>query len=103
MSPISIIATLEVDVPTLDDVKARLAEHRSRCLATEPGTLMFELMAPRDDPSKMYIYEVYADQAAFEAHWHGPSIKRLWEEVAGRCSIAGAIWGSPANGEPLRQ
>jgi quinol monooxygenase YgiN len=97
MSRVAVIATLEVDTATFEDVKTRVLEHRERCLASEPGTLMFELMLPRDEPGRMYLYEVYADQAAFDVHWHGESIARLRRETEGRLRIASGIWGTPAN------
>jgi autoinducer 2-degrading protein len=57
--------------------------HRARCLEGEPGTLQFEVVLPRDDQSKMLIYEVYQDDDAFEVHRNGPSIAQWREESAG--------------------
>ena len=59
-----------------------LMAHRARCLADEPGTLQFEVLLPREDQTKVLLYEVYTDDAAFEAHWSGPSTNRLREEAA---------------------
>ena len=53
------------------------------CLADEPGTLQFEVLLPHDDQTKVLIYEVYKDDAAFAAHWNGPSTNRLREQAAG--------------------
>jgi quinol monooxygenase YgiN len=64
----------------------------------EPGTLQFEVLAPREDDTKVLLYEVYRDDAAFDVHFNGPSISRarggrgndieaLWDEVrTGRVS-----------------
>jgi quinol monooxygenase YgiN len=57
--------------------------HRARCLKDEPGTLQFEVLAPREDDTKVLIYEVYQDDAAFDVHFNGPSIARAREEAAG--------------------
>ncbi|WP_333983198.1 putative quinol monooxygenase [Ectopseudomonas khazarica] len=36
----------------------------------EPGCLTFDLMRDRSDPDLVWLYEVYVDEAAFEAHTH---------------------------------
>jgi quinol monooxygenase YgiN len=56
---------------------------RARCLKDEPGTLQFEVLSPREDDTKVLLYEVYRDGAAFHVHWNGTSVARLREEAAG--------------------
>ncbi|MGH8437249.1 MAG: putative quinol monooxygenase [Pseudomonas sp.] len=34
----------------------------------EPGCLAFDVLRDRSDPDLLYLYEVYTDEAAFEAH-----------------------------------
>ncbi|WP_137820445.1 putative quinol monooxygenase [Pseudomonas sp. 2FG] len=34
----------------------------------EPGCLVFDVLRDRSDPDLLYLYEVYTDEAAFEAH-----------------------------------
>ena len=34
----------------------------------EPGCFRFDILRAQDDPDRFYLYEVYADEAAFEAH-----------------------------------
>ena len=34
----------------------------------EPGCLTFDVMRDRSDPDLVWLYEVYVDEAAFEAH-----------------------------------
>ena len=58
-----------------------LMAHRARCIKDEPGTLQFEVLAPNDDTSKILLYELYRDAAAFETHWKGPSTARVREEA----------------------
>jgi quinol monooxygenase YgiN len=83
MPKLAIIGNLEIAPGCLDRILPLLMAHRSRCLADEPGTLEFEVLLPRDDQTKVLIYEVYTDDAAFAAHWNGPSTSRLREEAAG--------------------
>jgi len=38
-------------------------------------------LVPNDDASKILLYELYEDAAAFQAHWNGPSTTRVREEA----------------------
>jgi quinol monooxygenase YgiN len=79
----AIVATIEIAPGRMDEFLPLLMAHRSRCLKDEPGTLQFEVLRPRDDNTKVMLYEVYRDEAAFDAHWKGPSVARQREEGAG--------------------
>lgn len=37
-------------------------------MSTEPGCLVFDVSRDRQDPDLVYLYEVYSDDAAYEAH-----------------------------------
>jgi autoinducer 2-degrading protein len=81
VSKLAIIGTIEVTAGRRDHVLPLLMEHRTRCLKDEPGTLQFEVLVPNDDDTKILLYELYQDAAAFEAHWNGPSTARVREEA----------------------
>jgi quinol monooxygenase YgiN len=93
---LAIIGTLEVAPGRKDEVLPLLMAHRARCLKDELGTLQFEVLVPRNDDTKVLLYEVYRDDAAFDVHWNGTSVARLREEAAGmivkvygtRCALA---------------
>ena len=78
-----------------DQLLPLLMAHRTRCLKDEPGTLQFEVLVSREDDTKVLLYEVYRDDAAFDVHLNGPHIERVREEAAGmilklygtRCSL----------------
>jgi (4S)-4-hydroxy-5-phosphonooxypentane-2,3-dione isomerase len=73
MPKLAIVGKLEIAPGHLDRVLPLLMAHRARCLADEPGTLHFEVLLPHDDQTKVLLYEVYTDDAAFQVHWNGPS------------------------------
>ena len=75
------VVTIDVAPGRRDQVVTLLLAHKAR-LKDEPGTLQFELL-PKDDDTKVRVYEMYRDAAAFEAHLHGPSLARLLKETAG--------------------
>ena len=96
MPKLAIVATIEITPGRREEYLPLLMAHRARCLKDEPGTLQFEVLVPRDDNSKVLLYEVYKDDAAFDMHFGGASITRLRKEAAGmtvglqgtRCELA---------------
>ena len=66
MSKLVIMGTIEIAPGKRDMVLPLLMAHRARCLKDESGTLQFEVMLPLEDDSRILIYEVYRDDAAFE-------------------------------------
>ncbi len=93
MAKFAIVATFEIAPEQIDAFLPLLLAHRDRCLKDEPGTLRFDVL--RNEESKLMLYEVYEDEAAFQVHWNGPSIVRMREEATGivrkltaiRCSL----------------
>lgn len=45
-----------------------LLAHARDCLENEPGCRQFDVCADPKDPARVFIYEVYDDEAATEAH-----------------------------------
>jgi quinol monooxygenase YgiN len=83
MPKFAIMATIEVLPGRIDEFLPILMAHRARCLKEEPGTLLFEVLRPRDDDTKVMLYELYQDDAAFDVHVKGSSIARMREASAG--------------------
>ena len=81
VSKLAIVGTIEVAPGSREQVLSLLMAHRARCLKDEPGTLQFEVLVPNDDATKILLYELYQDAAAFETHWNGPSTVRVREEA----------------------
>lgn len=66
------IAELEIDVDQLDRYKELLAEEIETSVAVENGVLMLHAVSVKGDPAQIRIVEIYADQAAYEAHLRTP-------------------------------
>ncbi|NRT58221.1 putative quinol monooxygenase [Sphaerotilus uruguayifluvii] len=43
----------------------------------EPGIDLYAVQVCAEDPNRFFLYEVYRDKAAWEAHLHYPSAKAL--------------------------
>ena len=46
----------------------------------EPGCLRFDVIQDETDPNKIYLYEVYKDEAAFQEHLKAPHFIR-WRDT----------------------
>jgi (4S)-4-hydroxy-5-phosphonooxypentane-2,3-dione isomerase len=82
------VVTIEVTPGRRDQVLRLLGEHKSR-LKDESGTLQFEILLPKDDDTKVFLYEMYRDAAAFEVHFNGPSLAQWRKETAGMAKLHG--------------
>jgi quinol monooxygenase YgiN len=82
MSKFANVVTIEVAPGRRDEVVASLLAHKAR-LKDERGTLQLEVLLPNDDHTKVRVYEMYRDAAAFEVHLNGPSLAKWKEETAG--------------------
>ena len=76
MPKLALVATVNVAPGRRGEVLSLLKAHGARSLKDEPGTLHFEVLVPREDDTKLLIYEVYQDDAAFEAHRNAASRSR---------------------------
>ena len=84
MGTLAVIGTIEVQPGTRAEVLRAVIAHRERCLKDEPGTLQFEVLVPSAEPDKLMLYEVYADSAAFSAHFKGTSMAKVREEIGSK-------------------
>ena len=79
MEKFAVVATYEIAPEKIEAFLPLLFAHRDRCLAQEPGTLRFEVLQP---DRNLMLYEVYENEAAFQAHRDGPLVARFREEAA---------------------
>ena len=68
MSAIVLFVELDIEPGQREAFIARARTHRDNVLANEPGCQRFDISVPDDDDNAVRLYEVYADQAAFEHH-----------------------------------
>lgn len=78
MGKFAVVATYEIAPDKIDAFLPFLLAHRDRCLRDEPGTLRFDVLRPA---SNLMLYEVYEDEAAFQAHRNGASVARFRGET----------------------
>ncbi len=86
----AVVLFVEIDtVPGQRDAfLARARGHRANVIKNEPGCQCFDISVPDDGDDKIRLYEVYADQAAFDLHMETAYMKEYRTDtgpmVAGR-------------------
>ena len=65
---ISLLITLEIDPAGVADFVKFITEEAADALAHEPGCHRFEISRSLEQPNVFTLAELYADQAALDAH-----------------------------------
>lgn len=66
-----------------DRFMALMLANAEASLRDEPGCRQFDVCIDPADPERLMLYEVYDDDAAFEAHLAAPHFKTFDSETAG--------------------
>ena len=77
----SIFVTINVQADKVDDFIQACHGDAQGATRDEPGCFRFDLHQDPEVPSRFYLYEVYRDEAAFQAHLEAPHFL-AWREVA---------------------
>ena len=75
-TPIVRLAELQIDPAQLDTYLPLLREEIEASVRLEPGVLALNAVALKDAPDHIRLMEIYADQAAYEAHLKSPHFIR---------------------------
>ena len=59
-----------------------ITENASGAVKDEPGCLRFDVIQDANDNNKIWVYEVYKDEAAFQAHTQAPHYLKFREASA---------------------
>jgi len=62
------MAKLEIDSAQLDQYKVMLKEGVETAVRVEPGVLTLYAVYDKNHPTHVTVFEVYADEAAYEGH-----------------------------------
>lgn len=81
MPPIAKLVRLPVAEGRRDELVAALEPIRSLAEA-DPGTEVWTIHADTGDPNRVFIYEVYRDQTAEDAHDRSPVLKETLQSTS---------------------
>jgi autoinducer 2-degrading protein len=77
----ALVVSLRVKPDMRDRFLAAAQDDSTFSVRDEPGCLRFDVLQDNADPDHFFFYEVYRDEAAFQAHGQAPHFAR-WREAA---------------------
>jgi quinol monooxygenase YgiN len=75
-TPFVRVADIEVDPAQRDAFISAVKEEMDESIRVEPGVLALYAVAKKDSPSRLRFFEVYADEAAYDAHVQSPHFRK---------------------------
>ena len=77
--PVVRIAELEIDAAQLENYKVVVKEEMEASIRVEPGVLALYAVAEKGKPTMLRFFEMYADEAAYNAHRDSPHFRKYVE------------------------
>jgi quinol monooxygenase YgiN len=75
------LAELEIDPAQIETFNALVKEQITESVRAEPGVLALYAVAVKDFPSRVRVFEIYSDEAAYNAHLKAPHFKKFRTET----------------------
>jgi quinol monooxygenase YgiN len=72
MSRVALVVEFDIKPGQRDAFLEIIRSHAQRTRDGEEGCQAFEVLVPADAADKVFLYECYRDQAAFEEHTRSP-------------------------------
>ena len=72
----ALVVRLKIKPDCLDKFIAAVNVNGKAARETEPGCRSFDILQDPQDPTNAMLYEVYDNEAAFEAHQQTPHFKK---------------------------
>ncbi len=97
IGPIVRIAEIEIDPTQIDAYNALLSEEVETSVQIEPGVLALYAVSIKGSLDKVRVIEVYADNAAYEAHLMTPHFLKYKTHAAGMVKALRLFETEPIN------
>jgi len=82
MSGFIIMVEFEIADGAHDAFRLLIDENARASVRDEPGCRRFDVVEPRGEPGRILLYEIYDDEAAFDAHRRTPHFVQFDAESA---------------------
>ena len=76
-----VIVDFKIKPERLDEFMPLMLENARASRETEPGCRVFDVCVDPKDKTRIMLYEVYNDEAAFEEHQKGAAFKKYVAEA----------------------
>jgi autoinducer 2-degrading protein len=90
----SLVVQMQVRPDRREEFLAGIAANAEASVRDEPGCLRFDVSAVAADANRFFLYELYTDAEAFEAHKASPHFAQ-WREIAERVLVPGSQVNTP--------
>jgi quinol monooxygenase YgiN len=70
------LAEIEIEPAELENYKAAVKEHIEAAVRVEPGVLVLYAVSEQDSPTKIRVFEIYRDTAAYKSHLETAHFKK---------------------------
>ena len=80
---IAICVEFEIDPTNLDAFLSIIQKNASESVANEVGCHQFDILQDPQNPTKIFLYELYDDAAAFETHKQASHYLEFNEAISG--------------------
>ena len=87
MSGFVVMVDFQIKPEMTESFRALVSENARNSLAHEPGCRRFDVVLPRGQAGHVFLYEVYDDEAAFEAHKATPHFLQFERETVAHVAV----------------
>jgi autoinducer 2-degrading protein len=77
---LALLVAIKIKAGYRDQFVEALMSDAKGSVNNEPGCLRFDVLQDGEDPNRIYLYEVYKDEKALEAHRAAPHFTK-WRET----------------------
>ena len=70
------VAEIEIDPAQLEPYKAAVKEQIEAAVRLEPGVLTLYAVSDKENPARVFVFEMYADATAYKAHLETAHFKK---------------------------
>lgn len=81
--PFAVVVTFRIAAGRMKEFLPLIVENARASLSDEPGCHQFDVSTDPTRPDEVFLYEVYTDSVAFEAHKQMPHYASFGEAAAG--------------------
>ena len=74
-----IVAPIQIKPGYKDQFIEAVVEDARSSVNNEPGCLRFDVIQDANDPNRIWLYEVYQNEAAFQTHLQAPHLLKFRE------------------------
>jgi autoinducer 2-degrading protein len=78
-----LVVNVEIKSDQVDRFMAMALENAKAARETEPGCRQFDILVDPSDRKKVMFYEVYDNEAAFQAHQQTAHFKKYFDQALG--------------------